>query len=138
MFMDKIIEKIIFLAIAIAILFYSLAYAILPAFAPLYEHCGTNNPYSAGSGGTDLTNACCQTPSATIIACTNCNNSVGYSTFLSSCYSLIAKTNGTDCYQCASFGNKSIFQGLFFLMFLIIIFAIILVIIYASIKKKYR
>lgn len=135
--MDKIIEKIIFLAIAVAIMFYTLAYVIVPAFAPLYEHCGTNNPYSAGTGGTDLTNACCQTGSATIISCANCNNTVGYPTFLSSCYSLIATTNGTNCYSCASFGLKSVNQGLFFLLFLVIMFSLILVIVYAAIKKKY-
>lgn len=136
--MDKIIEKIIFLAIAVAIVFYTLAYTIIPSFAPLYEHCGTNNPYSAGTGGNDLNNACCQTGSATVIACANCNNTAGYSTFLSSCYSLIATTNGTNCYQCASFGNKGVFQGLFFLMFLIVMFALILVVVFAVIKKKYR
>jgi hypothetical protein len=136
--MATLIEKIIFLVIAIALMFYTLAYAIIPAFTPLYEHCGTNNPYSAGTGGTDLNNACCQTPSATIIACANCNNTAGYSTFLSSCSSLISLTNNTNCYSCANFGLKAVNQGLFFLLFLIVIFALILVIVYATIKKKYR
>jgi hypothetical protein len=134
--MDKIIEKIILLALAVAILFYSFAYSIVPSFAPLYEHCGTNNPYSAGTGGLDLTNACCQTGSATVIACSNCNNTAGYSTFLSSCYSLISTANNTHCYSCANFGNKVVFQGLFFLMFLIVIFAFVLLIIYSAIKRK--
>jgi hypothetical protein len=108
----------------------------MPSFRELYEHCGTNNPYSAGRSGTDLNNACCQTPSSTIVACADCNNTVGYSTFLSSCSGLIATTNGTHCYQCANFGLKTVNQGLFFLMFLIIIFAFVLVIIYSAIKKK--
>jgi uncharacterized membrane protein len=136
--MDKLIEKIIFLGLGCAILFYALAYAIMPPFTDLYEHCGTNNPYSAGRSGNDLTNACCQTGSATVVTCANCNNTAGYPTFLSTCYSLIAKTNGTDCYQCASFGNKGIYQGLFFLIFLIAIFTIVLVIIYSAIKFKKR
>jgi len=135
--MDKLIEKIIFLAVGIAVMFYSLAYVIMPSFAPLYEHCGSNSPYSAGGGGTDLTNACCKTPTNTIVACSNCNGTSGYSTFLTTCGSLIATTNGTHCYQCTDFGNKSIFQGLFFLIFLIVMFSLIIVIIYAAIKKKY-
>jgi hypothetical protein len=133
---DNLIEKIIFFVIGIAVLFYTLAYVIVPAFTPLYEHCGFNNPFSAGTGGNDLTNACCQTGSATIITCANCNNTVGYSTFLSSCSSLIATTNGTHCYQCANFGLKSINQGLFFLLFLICLFTIILVIVYYAIKGE--
>ena len=133
-----LIEKIFLLIIAAGILFYSIAYSIIPIFAPLYEHCGTNNPYSAGSGGTDLTNACCQTGSSTVIACSNCNNTAGYSTFLSSCYSLIATTNNTHCYQCASFGNKLAFQGIFFLMFLIVVFAFALMIVYYAIIKRKR
>ena len=135
--MVNLIEKIMFLVIGVAILFYSLAYVIVPSFAPLYEHCGSNSPYSAGGGGTDLTNACCKTPTNTIVGCSNCNSTTGYSTFLSTCGSLIATTNGTHCYQCTDFGLKSVNQGLFFLLFLVVVFVLILVIIYAVIKKKY-
>jgi len=128
----ELIEKIIFFAIAVTVIFYMLAYVIIPS----YEHCGTNNPYSAGTGGTDLLNACCQTPTNTVVACSNCNQSSGYSTFLSTCGSLIATTNGTHCYQCTNFGLKGINQGLFFLIFLIAIFAIILALVYYAIEKQ--
>jgi uncharacterized membrane protein len=134
--MDDLIEKIIFLGIGVALLFYSLAYVIVPSFTPLYEHCGVNNPYSAGTGGTDLTNACCQTGSNTLVACTNCNQSSGYSSFLSTCGSLVSTSNNTHCYQCSSFGNKGIYQGLFFLIFLIMIFSFVLLIVYYAIKNQ--
>jgi hypothetical protein len=138
-FMDsQLINKIIMGSLGAVFLFYLLAYVILPSFGSVYEHCGMNNPYSAGNGGSDLNNACCQTGSSTVITCANCNNTVGYSTFLSSCSSLIATTNGTNCYQCASFGNKGLYQGLFFILFIIIIFSFIMLYVYQVVKKKRR
>lgn len=131
-----LIEKIIFFSIGVVVLFYGLAYVIVPSFAGLYEHCGTNNPYSAGTGGSDLTNACCQTGSTTPVACSNCNQTSGYATFLSTCGSLISTSNNTHCYSCSNFGLKSINQGLFFLLFLIAIFSFVLVIIYYAIEKQ--
>jgi hypothetical protein len=133
--LDKLIETIILFALGVGILFYMLAYVVVPSFAPLYEHCGTNDPYSRGTGGSDLTNACCQTGSSTPVACSNCNQSSGYSTFLSSCYSLISTSNNTHCYQCSSFGNKGFYQGMFFLLFLVGIISFILIIIYNTLKQ---
>ena len=133
--MDGLIEKIIIFSLAVGILFYMLAYVVVPSFAPLYEHCGTTEPYSSGRGGTDLTNACCQTPSSTVVACSSCNQTSGYATFLSTCGSLISTTNNTHCYQCASFGNKAIYQGLFFILFLVGILAFVLMIVYTVLKK---
>lgn len=72
--MDRLVEKIILLTIAVAILFYSLAYVIIPAFNISY--------------GTAVTGL-----------------------------------------------SSTVLQGLFFLLFLIVMFAFVLMIIYAAIGR---
>lgn len=112
------VRKIVAVPIALAILYIMLTTLVLPNFAKTYETCG-NDAYSAGRGGTSLTNDCCTTSTATVTACTNCNISSGYSTFLSTCGSLIAVGNGTHCYSCSAFAYKTTNQGLLLLVLVI-------------------
>lgn len=129
--MDNLIKMIIALALGSTIMFYLLAYVILPSFADVYEHCGINNPYSAGRGGSDLSNGCCVTGSVTPVACSNCNQSSGYSSFLSNCGSLISTSNNTHCYSCSNFGNKTVNQGFYLILFIVILFGLV----FAILKK---
>jgi hypothetical protein len=118
------IRTIIPVAIALVILYILYATLIAPQFAVTYEYGFSTAPCQKDSnscslGDTNLNNGYCVTPTATIIACANCNSTVGYSTFLSSCSSLISAINGTHCYQCSDFGFKSVSTGLLLLILVI-------------------
>jgi len=115
------------LAIAIGLMvFFVLASALfLPYLATQYEYGFGDCPYpSDTSSCTGLVNGYCSTPSATVVTCTDCNSSAGYETFLSTCWSLIATTNGTDCYQCGGWGFKTTSQGLGVLVFVLAVIGI--------------
>jgi hypothetical protein len=111
------IRLAVVISIALVILFLMMTTLVLPFFRSSYETGWGTTPVQRG--GTGLINSYCSTPSATLIACTDCNTTAGYTTFLSSCSSLISATNDTHCYQCSSFGFKTVSQGL--LLFVLVI-----------------
>lgn len=132
--MDLTIKELIFIVVALAAFFLIASSLILPFFAGTYEYGFGNQPCQKDdtgctSGKTNIGNGYCTSPSSTVIACASCNVTAGYSTFLSSCSSLISAINGTHCYQCSSFGFKSMSIGMMlfilFIGFLCIIIAII-------------
>lgn len=105
--MSKILEKSIAIGIVLAIGFMIFASVVMPFFQTFYER---------GMGSTDSTNLkneyCISRGSLT--TCANCNatSGSGYSTFLDTCESLVARLNNTDCYSCASFGFRTYARGL--------------------------
>jgi len=127
------IKLIASVAIALVIFYIFYATLIAPYFANSYEYgfgtapCNKDNTCSGTS--TNLFNGYCATGSSTEIACANCNTTTGYSTFLSNCFALKDGgdyINGTACYQCSSFGFKTVSTGLLLFIFVIglIFFAI--------------
>lgn len=118
------LKSIIYISIALAVLYILTATVILPQFATTYEYGFGSAPCNkdgtcTSAGLTNINNGYCSTPSATVIACATCNATAGYSTFLSSCSSLIGSMNGTHCYGCSSFGFKQTSIGL--MLFILVI-----------------
>jgi len=116
------LKQIVYIGIALAILYILTTTIIMPQFANNYEYGFGTQPCSKTgcTSATGLTNPKCLTGSATPIVCATCNTTTGYSTFLSSCSSLIAWTNDTHCYQCNAFNSyNATNQGL--LLFILVI-----------------
>ena len=115
---------IVAVAVALTIVYIMLTTLVFPFFGNSYEYGFGSAPCNkdgtcTSAGLTNINNGYCATPSATVIACASCNITTGYSTFLSSCSSLISAMNGTHCYQCSSFGFKSVSTGLLLFVFVI-------------------
>jgi hypothetical protein len=107
------------LALALAIFLLIVSALVLPQFSSSYEYCTGSEPYSKNAVGDTLTNGCCNAGSSTLVACSDCNQSTGYSTFLSTCSSLVDTQNNTHCYQCSNFGQKNTIQGLGFIILVV-------------------
>lgn len=138
------IRVLIGIILAGVFVFLLLSSLIIQFFATTYEYGFGTAPCQKDtdgcvSGKTNLLNSYCissgaQTPAGAVL-CANCNTTTGYSTFLSSCYSLVSAINGTHCYSCANFGYKQSSIGLMLFTFFIIVVTLIIAII-GTIKKR--
>lgn len=136
------LSSIVYGSAALVILFILASTMIIPYFATTHEHgfgtepCMKDGCDSSDTGESQI-NPYCSGASSTVIACTNCNISTGYETFLASCYRLApvnaaqtdAWMNNTHCYQCTDFGFKTTSQGLNLLVLVmaLIMFAVIFI-----------
>lgn len=127
------IHEVFYLIVAIAAFFILFAVLVIPFFGNVYEFGGGSLPYQRG--GTSLVNGYCQATDSSVIACTSCNVSAGYATFLSSCSSLIAANNGSFCYACTNFGYKSTVNGIVLFTFFIFVIALVILIIVKYLPK---
>lgn len=134
------IKTIITLIVGGVLFFLVMANILIPFFGSTFEYGLGSQPCQKDtdgciSGKTNINNGYCSTPSATVIACTTCNTTAGYSSFLSSCSSLISALNGTHCNQCSSFAFKTTMQGLMMFVFFIIVVAVILALVIKYLPK---
>jgi hypothetical protein len=132
------LNEVFYLILAIAGLFLLTAVIVIPFFSNTYEFGGGQLPYQKGGLSTSLTNGYCQATDNSVIACTDCNISAGYSSFLSSCHRLIAANNGSFCYKCTDFGYKSTVNSIMLFVFFIFFIALILIIIVKYLPKFKR
>lgn len=113
------LNKIIGFALGIGVLFLIASSLFFPQFETVYEHCTGAEPYPSDPSSTTYTNGCCNQATATITACSSCNDTAGYGNFLSTCHALIGTQNDTHCYKCGDFQEKNITQGL--MLFILVI-----------------
>ena len=120
--MTSPMRKVLAVGLGLLILFVLASSIWLDFFATSYEYgMGTEPCNKDGCTSTDTAfkNEYCTQASGSFTACTSCNATAGYETFLDSCHSLIAWNNNTHCNGCTSFGYRTTSRGLLLAIFVL-------------------
>lgn len=111
-------RRVIDIGLSLGIFFIILSSVIMVYFGTVYEHGFGSNEAS------DLANEYC-IAKGDVTACSGCNvtSGSGYETFLDTCHSLISRQNGTHCYACSDFGQRTTIRGIALILIVVGIIA---------------
>ena len=123
--MSALSNKSIQLGLGLAVAFLIVGSLLLPQFGNTYEYCTGSQPYPKDETGSVLTNGCCA-ERGSLVACSGCNATTGYATFLSTCQSLVSTQNGTHCYKCDDFGQRTNIRGILLIVLVLGLIALAL------------